>query len=187
MKPIALILACLLMSAASLAQTYSNASVSGNYAIQFATPEYYTWSKTFACPSNSGITFTATGSTTTMTTTHGVVTFDGKGNLSFTVSNNGKLNAAGSANTMSVTWNSACQVTSVNSGHVVYVAAANQTGTGTYSVSSKGTGTLKITGQTTPFTLQLAAPDSAGVSNTVLWSTTQTNGSGIGEGIAVHQ
>jgi hypothetical protein len=186
-KPIALILACLLMSVAAPAQTYSNASLSGNYSVQFGTPAYDYWSKTFVCPTNSTVSYTAYGSITTMGASLGVASFNGAGAWSFSVTNTGRLNATASANTMSVTWNSSCQVTSVNNGHVVYVAAATQTGTGTYSVSSSGAATVKIKGQTNTFTLQLAATDSAGVSNTALWTGTQANGSSIGSGIAVHQ
>jgi len=186
-KPIALILSCLLMSVAALAQTYSNASLSGKYSIQIGNPAYYTWSKTFVCPTNSNFSYTPNGSISTTQLTRGVVTFDGAGTLSFSVANTGKLNATASANTMSVTWNSSCQVASVNYGHVVYIAAANQTGTGTYSVTTTGTGTLTVTGGKGSVTMQLAATNSAGVSNTVLLSTTQANGSSIGAGIAVHQ
>ena len=137
--------------------------------------------------SQTGEDIISNGSISTTQLTRGVVTFDGAGNLSFSVANAGKLNATASANTMSVTWNSSCQVTSVNYGHVVYIAVANQTGTGTYSVTTTGTGTLTVTGGKGSVTMQLAATNSAGVSNTVLLSTTQASGSSIGTGIAVHQ
>lgn len=187
MKPIVLTALWLLIPAASLAQTYSNANLNGPYSFQFGQPAYDTWFKTFACPTDSAVKYTPVGSTTTTTLTYGVATFDGAGHFSFTASNSGKINATASANTMSVTWNSTCQVTSVNYGHIVYQALASQTGTGTYSVKSNGTGTLAVTGQKTNLTLQLAGTSLAGISNTILLTTTQTNGSGIGTGIAVHQ
>lgn len=187
MKPIALTMLWLLMSVAALAQTHSNASLSGKYSIQFSEPTSYTWSKTFVCPSNPNVSYTATGSITTMTGAYGVVTFDGIGHLSASVANIGKLNATASANTLSVTWNSSCQVVSVNSGHVVYLAPASQTVTGTYSVQSNGTGSANFGGPKGSVTFQLAATDSAGLSSTALFITTQANGSNIGTGIAVHQ
>lgn len=187
MKRIAFSILWLLIPAMTLAQTYSNANLNGKYSFQFATPSYDTWFRTFSCPTNSSVTFTATGSTTTSMVTYGVATFNGSGNISFGATNSGKLNATASANTMSVTWNSSCQVTSVNAGHVVYMPTSNQTATGTYSVKSNGTGTLTITGEKGNLTLQLTATDSAGISNTVMLITTQANGSSIGAGIAVHQ
>jgi hypothetical protein len=146
MKRTVLTVLWLLISAVSLAQTYSNTNLNGQYSIQFGQPAYDTWSKTFACPTNTSITYTPVGSTTTMTMTYGVGTFDGAGNVSFTMSNSGKMNATASANTMSVTWSSSCQVTGVNNGHIVYQAVATQAGTGTYSVKSNGTGTLTVSG-----------------------------------------
>lgn len=185
MKRIIVVLACLLISGVSLALTYSNASLNGKYAVQFATPNSVTWSKTFVCPTNSNVSYTPKGSITTMSGVLGVGSFDGAGHFTFTGTANGRVNVGASANTMSVTWNSACQVTSVNNGHVVYMAASSATGTGTYSVKSTGAGTLTIESNSLVF--QLAAADSAGISTTVLLTSVQTNGNSIGTGIAVHE
>lgn len=188
MKRMILAVACLIISGVSAAQTFSNASLNGKYAIQFVTPDYVTWFKTFSCPTNSTVTYTAMGSTTTMNGVLGVGSFDGAGHFAATVTNFGKVDPSGSANTLSVTWNSACRVTSVNNGHVVYIATSTGTASGTYSVKSTGAGTLTLTGQNgPPLAFQLAALDSAGISTTVLVTTTQTNGKSIGAGIAVHE
>ena len=110
MKHAALVVASiLLMSTAALAQTYSNANLNGKYSLQYGFVETYTWSKTFACPTNLNITFTANNSRNTWTGVYGSLTFDGRGNFSFSVTNVGKFNQAASANTMSVQWNSSCQ------------------------------------------------------------------------------
>ena len=187
MKHAALVVASiLLMSTAALAQTYSNANLNGKYSLQNGRTQNDMWSKTFACPTNPTITFTANGSQTTWQGEYGSVTFDGKGNFSFSVTNVGKFNQAASANTMSVQWNSSCQVVSVNNGSIVYLAPTTLTGTGTYSVQSNGTGTLS-SATVSPTTLLLAATDSAGISNTVFLTNVQTNGKSIGSGIAVHQ
>ena len=181
-------LLCLMISAAAWAQTYSNANLNGKYAVQTGTPSYYTWSKTFTCPTNSTITYTPVGTTTTTSAATGVGTFDGAGNWSGSFTTIGKQNVSGSANTMSVTWNSACQVTNVNYGHIVYLASVTKTESGTYSINSTGTGTLTITtGGSGALTIQLAGTNSSGISTTVLLTSTQVNGQTIGTGIAVLQ
>ena len=81
MKHVALITSLLLLSITALAQTYSNANLNGNYSVQFGTPQTYNWSKTFACPTNSQMTYTVNGSQTGQSTGSGVVTFDGNGNF----------------------------------------------------------------------------------------------------------
>jgi len=185
-KHVALTTSLLLLSITALAQTYSNANLNGNYSVQFGTPQTYNWSKTFACPTNSLMTYTVNGSQTGQSTGSGVVTFDGNGNLSLTFTQIGKENPTASANTTGVTWNSSCQVVSVNGGHIVYQAAATKTQTGTYSIQSNGKGTLSLTGSSDSLTLLLAATNN-GISATVLMSNAQVNGKSIGTGIAVHQ
>jgi hypothetical protein len=187
MRQIVLSVALLLMSVAALGQTYSNASLNGSYSLQFATPETETWSKTFACPTNSGITYTANGSETTSDVLYGVLTFDGNGSLSLTATEIGQINSTASANTMKVTWNSSCQVVSVNDGHIVYLAAATKTQTGTYAVQSNGTGTMNEVGSSQSQTFVLAGTSGSGVSSTVLVTDALVNGKSLGAGIAVHQ
>ena len=186
-KKIALIASLLLMSAAAVGQTYSNANLSGTYSVQFGSPETSYWSKTFACPTNSSVTYTATGSQTTMNVSSGTATFDGTGGMTVTITEVGQVNTTASANTMSVTWNSACQIVSVNNGHVVYAASTTKTQSGTYSVLSNGTGTMSEVGSSQSQTFILAGTNSSGVSTTVLLANPQVNGKSIGAGIAVHQ
>lgn len=188
MKNIMLTLFWLLISVAALAQSYSNANLNGSYSFQLGNPTTNTWSKTFTCPTNSTVQQAYSASITTTQDTLGIVTFDGAGNFTFSATNTGKMNATASANTMSVKWNSSCQVTSVNYGHIVYLAASTQTGNGTYSVQSNGSGTLAVTGQkNSGTTFQLAATDNAGISHTALLTGTQTNGLSIATGIAVRE
>jgi hypothetical protein len=182
-KQIALTLSVLLMSVAAMSQTYSNANLNGNYAYNIGTPAYYTWSKTFTCPTNSSITYTPVGTTVTTAVGSGVAAFDGAGTFSASSTSIGKLNASGSANTMSVTWSSTCAVTKINYGHIVYMSPATTTITGTYSVTSTGTGTLTITGQTGTLSIQLA-DTTGGISHTAFFTSTQTSGQTIGTGQA---
>jgi hypothetical protein len=187
-KRIVPILFWLMISGAAVAQTYSNASLSGNYFFHSETPVQYSWSKTFSCPTSTTVKYTTHNSITTTSGGRGIITMNGAGGYTMTVTNYGKLNATASANTMSVTWNSSCQVTAVNPGSVVYLATVTATGSGTYSVSSNGTGTLVPPG-TNPTTqlLQLGEMDGANLSHTVLFTDQQVTGKGIGTGIAVHQ
>jgi hypothetical protein len=185
-KKIVLIALTLLLSATAFAQTYSNANLNGSYSFHFGTPQTYNWFKTFTCPTNSLVTFTVNGSSTGTDVVSGVATFDGNGNVSLTITEIGQENQSASASTTSVTWNSSCQVVSVNNGHVVYKAASTKTQTGTYSIQSNGTGTMSETGSSQSQTLLLAAT-TGGVSSTVLIGTVQVNGKADGTGIAVHQ
>jgi hypothetical protein len=185
-KKIALITSILLVSATAFAQTYSNANLNGAYSLQFGDPQAYSWFKTFTCPTNSQITYQVTGSAAGLNVSSGTTTFDGNGNVSATITSTGNENQTASANTTSVTWNSSCQVTSVNNGHVVYQAPTTKTQTGTYSIQSNGTGTMSETGSQQSQTLLLAATTN-GISTTVFISNPQVNGKSIGTGIAVHQ
>lgn len=185
MKKIGLIIAGLLISTASFGQ-YSNANLNGAYSVQFGSPQTYSWSKTFTCPTNSSITYTPYGSITGENVSFGTATFDGNGNLSVSLTDIGTENATASGNTMSVAWNSACQVTSVNYGHVVYQAASTKTQTGTYSIQSNGTGTMSEVGSSQSQTFMLGGT-TGGISTTVLMTNPQVNGKTMGTGIAVHQ
>jgi hypothetical protein len=184
-KHLALITSFLLLSVAAMAQTYSDASLNGPYAFQQTNPQTYTWFKLFKCPTNSAITFGVTGSQTTQQVGYGVVTFDGKGNLSITQTTIGNFNSSASANTTSVTWNSSCQVTAVNTGHVVYAASTTKTMTTTYSVQSNGTGTITSSGGTSTFIL--AGTNSSGISTTIFIAGKVVNGQTINAITAVHQ
>lgn len=184
-KSIGLIIAGLLMSASAFAQ-YSNANLNGTYSFHFGSPQTYNWSKTFTCPTNSLITFTANSSETGQQVVSGSATFDGNGNVSLAFTSIGNENPSASANTMSVTWNSSCQVVNVNNGHVVYQTASTKSQTGTYSIQSNGTGTMSEVGSSQSQTLLLAAT-SGGLSTTVLITNPQVNGKIMGTGIAVHQ
>ena len=186
MKHVALITSLLLLSVTAWGQTYSNANLNGNYSFNFGSPQNYSWSKTFRCPTQLQSTYTVNGFQTGMNLTSGVVAFDGIGGLSVTLTSTGNENQTASANTTSVTWNSSCQVVSLNNGHVVYQAATTKTQTGTYSIQSNGTGTMSETGSSQSQILALAATNN-GVSATVLISNPQVNGKTIGTGIAVHQ
>ena len=186
MKHVALTTSLLLLSITALAQTYSNANLNGNYSIQFGSPQTYSWSKTFTCPSNSLVTYTVNGSQIGTNVVFGMPTFDGNGSVSLTLTQIGQENPSASADTTSVSWNSSCQVVNVNSGIVVYQAATTKTQTGTYSIHPNGKGTMSEIGSRETQTLLLAGTTN-GVSTTVLITNPQVNGRTIGTGIAVHQ
>lgn len=185
MKQLTLVTSLVLMSVASFAQTYSDANLNGPYALQTTNPQTYTWFKLFTCPSNTAVTFGVSGSQTTQKIGFGVATFDGKGNLSLTVTNIGNFNSTASANTTSVTWNSSCQVTKVNTGHIVYGPSTTSTTTSTYSVNSNGTGTITSSGGTSTFIL--AGTNASGISTTVFIAGKVVNGQPISATTAIHQ
>ena len=185
MKHRALIISLLLLSAAAMAQTYSDANLNGAYAFQSTNPQTYMWFKLFTCPTNSTITFGVNGSQTTQQIQYGVATFDGKGNLTVSQTTIGNFNSTASANTTSVTWNSSCQVTAVNTGHLVYAASTTKTMTATYSVQSSGTGTITSSGGTSTFIL--AGTNSSGISTTIFIAGKVVNGQTINAITAVHQ
>lgn len=188
MKHIWLVSWMLLVSLGAVGQTYSDASLDGKYSFNFSTPVRYNWSKKFTCPTNSAITYTPVGGFVTAQIAYGTATFNGAGAGTITLTNIGKMNATASANTMSVTWSGSCEVTAVNLGHVVYQAATTGSTTIKYSVTSSGSGTLTINVPgNEPVNLQLTAQDSAGIATTVLTTSVQVNGQGLGTGIAVHQ
>ena len=186
MKIVVLITSVLVMCGAAFATSYSVANLNGSYSYQETQPSYDTWLKTFTCPTNPKITYTAVGSTTAQQITYGVATFDGNGNVSSTGTSIGQFNQAASANTMSVTWNSSCQVTNVSTGHIVYKSATTNSSTGTYAVQSDGSGTITVAGSVVQ-NFQLTATDSTGISNTVLLYSPVVNGTISNAGIAVHQ
>ena len=186
MKHVALMTSLLLLSVTGWGQTYSNANLNGNYSFNFGSPQSYSWSKTFTCPTQSQMSYTLYSSQTGMNVVFGVGTFDGNGNVTLASTEIGRENQTASANTTSVTWNASCQVVSQNNGHVVYQAATKRTQTGTYSIQSNGTGTMSETGSSQSQTLLLAATN-GGFSTTVLITNTQVNGKTMRTGIAVHQ
>jgi hypothetical protein len=183
-KHLALTTSLLLISVAAMAQTYSNANLNGAYAFQLTHPQTYVWAKLFTCPSNSAMTYGVTGSQTTQQIGYGVATADGKGNLTISQTTIGNFNFTASANTTSVTWNSSCQVTAVNTGHLVYAASTTKTTAATYSVQSNGTGTITAGGTST---FILAGTNSSGISTTIFIASKVVNGQSIDAITAVHQ
>ena len=179
---------CLFTAVAASAQTYSNANLNGTYSFQFGSPVNQSWSKTFTCPTNSAITYFLSGGITTTNVSYGTLTFDGNGNGSLATTFIGDINLTATLKTMSVTWNSACKVTASNPGHIVYAAATKPAFTGTYTVASNGTGSIKQTGSTGQYlTFVLAATNASGISTELLLTNSLTNGQNIGTGLAVHQ
>jgi hypothetical protein len=186
MKHLTLIGILLFASAASVAQNYSNASVTGNYSIQITNPSAVTWSKLWTCTvENKKAWYTVTGGTTVQNLSYGVASFDGAGNVTSTITLVGEVNAAASGNTTSVQWDSNCNVVSTKPGYAVYYAPANKTYTGTYSVQSTGSGSMNIGGQS--FNLVLAGANVSGTSTTLLINSQQQNAAVILSGIAVLQ
>jgi hypothetical protein len=191
MKHFALLTSLLLLSVAGFAQTYSNASLNGNYSFQSPQPEFDTWSKTASCMYN-GQKYTATGGGQTVSTQiiSGVLTFDGIGSVTATFTQSGTFDQTLSDETVIITFNRQCKAT-VNNGAAVFDPPSAGSGTGTYSVQSNGSGTITLTVQdgTATLDIELAGTTAGNISNTfLLYSLGQNTPNKIdGTGVAVRQ
>jgi hypothetical protein len=171
MRHFALVISVLLLSVTAFAQTYSNASLNGNYTFQSPQPEYDTWSKTATCKYN-GQKYTATGGGQTVSTQliTGVLTFDGVGDVTGTFTQSGTFDQTLSDETVTITFNAQCKAT-INNGSAVFDPPSSGSGTGTYSVQSNGSGTITLTttNGTASLDLELAGTTAANISNTFLF------------------
>ncbi len=152
----------------------SNASVNGDYAFQIWKSNYDSWSKSVVCQYAEGtITFSGRGQAVSTQLIFGTVSFDGNGHLTSNYTAVHKFDQAASNNTVSITCPDKYGGTpTINSGQVVFEAPETGTFTGTYSVSSSGSGSMTINGSgiNGPVTMEfdLGAFTGSDVSTTLL-------------------
>jgi len=191
MKHFALLTSLVLLSVTAFAQTYSNASLNGNYTFQSPQPEYDTWSKTASCMYN-GQKYTATGGGQTVSTqlVSGVLTFDGIGTVTGTFTQSGAFDQTLSDDTVIITFNKECKAT-VNNGSAVFDPPSSGSGTGTYSVQSNGSGTISLTTSngSADLAIELAGTTAGNISNTFFLYSLKTSAPNEidGTGMAVRQ
>jgi hypothetical protein len=167
MKKVLLVLSILLaLVSMSFATTISNASLKGKYSFQLASAHLDGWYASVNCKDPQGNTYTvsAGGSNVSNQSIVGVMTFDGKGNVSGTYSQYGKFDQAASNATVAPS----CTPGQSNNGYAVYDPPSSGTFAGTYSIQPTGLGAMVITvsgGDTPNFVLELAG--TAAVRNTV--------------------
>jgi len=178
MKRIALgVIAGLVLSLAAHAASPSNASLKGAYFFQVTSVKMVSWSKSFSITCY-GTRFTggASGQAVDTDLVTGLFTFTGTGTYSGSATQSGEFDQAASANTITVTCSGSAKSPgyNVNSGHAVYDAPTTSSASGTYTVTSAGTGTMMIqTGMgEEPLAMSLGDFNSANVAGVVLLTMT---------------
>lgn len=179
----------LFLSLAAFAATPSNASLKGTYAFQMSKVQEVSWWKTVSATC-FGVKYTVTlgGQTASTKVTEGTGTFNGTGSFSISATNYGEFDQTDSANTVSISCTgNPKQPYTTNSGYPVFFPSSNQTVTGTYSVTSAGTGTM-IFANSTPeedMDFSLGQLNSTGVASVVLMRQVRKNNGEASTGIAV--
>jgi hypothetical protein len=136
---------CVLFVGSCFAAT-TDASVKGTYAFQLSNAHYQGWSGTITCPTNnpsgpSTFTITFGGNSLSNESIQGVMTFDGKGNItSGTYTQYGQFDQALS----NATVQPSCTPGQGSNGYAVYDPPTLGTVTGTYSIEANATGTLTL-------------------------------------------
>jgi hypothetical protein len=151
---------------ASFAATPTDASLKGKYSFQLSSAKGDWWSTTINCKNPDGSTNTLIfgGSAVSNSSVLGVMTFDGKGNITGTFTQYGNFDQT----LTNATIVPSCTPGAGNSGYAVYDAPTTGTFTGTYSIQSTGLGTMALSiseGDTPNFIIELGG--AAAVRNTV--------------------
>lgn len=170
MKHIALT-SLLLLSITGFAQTYSNASLNGNYTVQLSSTQNNSWGNSASC-TYQGNTYTYSGGGQTLSTKaeYGVIAFDAAGNFTASITQAGVFDSTASNATVTITFDSQCAPT-INNGYAVFDPPVKEPKVvGKYHVHSDGSGTLmKTKGSNGSVTFQLAGTaTSTSISNTVM-------------------
>ena len=193
----AIVFALLLVLAGNgYAATPSNASLSGSYNFHLTTTKEAYWSASKTCgPTTKQYTAFVDGFTAYTQLVRGVMTFDGRGNVTKVVYTQvNKFDQAATDATIKITCTTNGGWTSNNVQPVFYAPAAGS-GSGTYSAASTGSGSITLevhdTGSTTDNSVQLdfdlGGADS-GIASTVLLRSPDTfNSHDFDTGTAVHQ
>jgi hypothetical protein len=156
---------CLLFVGSCFAAT-TDASVKGVYAFQLSSAHYQGWSASISCPNNQTITFG--GNSLSNQSVQGVMTLDGKGNVtSGTYTQYGQFDQALS----NATVQPSCTPGQGSNGNAVYDPPTPGTLTGTYAIGTNSTGTLTLipssnNGPAPAFYIQLSG--AAAVKSTIL-------------------
>jgi hypothetical protein len=169
------------LSVAAFGATPSNASLKGIYGVNYASANNNAWYAVVSCPNFSGQVYA--GSETSTDVVDGTMTFDGKGIVTYAVTEYGKFDQALSNAT--VTWTCSPQGNPVitDPGNAVYDAPTAATGTGTYAIQSNYTGALVISGDP-GLILRVSNLNTKGLASRFMFHGIYSNnrGDGAGEG-----
>ena len=167
---------CIVLASASatFAGTISDASLKGKYSFQLGSAHLENWFASITCydPQGNPYTVTAGGSDVGNQSVQGVMTFDGKGNVSGTYTQYGQFDQAASNATVVPS----CTPGASNNGYAVYDPPSSGTLSGTYSIQPAGFGAMALTisgGDTVNMVVELAG--TAAVRNTVFMTQYDSN------------
>jgi hypothetical protein len=172
------------MCGVAFGATPSDASLKGTYFFNFAITKGAFWSKSKSC-TYKGITntYTVNAQGTYTELNFGTATFDGKGHVTFNMNDEHQFDQAASDASISIVCATTGGITS-NSGQLIYEPTVTGTNTGTYSVSSNGSGTVTLSDDGGSLDISLGAYGTNGVSTTVLMRSPATeNNLGIGSAV----
>jgi len=189
--------AILMMTGVAFGATPSKASLKGSYNFNFSKVRQASWYKNITCTYKSNTTTYTVGGTSAYTEVdNGVTTFDGNGHVSITITQVHKeINQAETNATVGVTCSSKGGITTTSNGYIVYEAPQTGTETGTYTVSSNGTGAITIPGSNGgTLDIDVGGLSSTGIASTILLRDVPTAGSegpgsddSLGTGVGVLQ
>lgn len=182
--------AILLMCGIAFGATPSATSLSGSYVFNFSQTQQAYWSKSISCTyKGDKNTYTASNWSAYTQLTYGTMTFNGKGQVTVTMTQVHMFNQDASNDSIVIKCGTEGGYTS-NGGQLVYDPAASGTMTGTYTVASDGTGSITIgTGAdagTLDFDIGGYENASAGIASTLLLRTPESENS-QGMGTAAHK
>jgi len=186
LKPLTLITVFLACTLTAFAAAPSNKSLSGTYIFQFSMVYQANWSNSKTC-TYPGVThtFTAGGEDVNTEVVYGTITFNGEGRITVNYTDAHGFNVNASDDTVSIT----CPAKStgspgINNGHMVVNGPEAGSGTGTYSVSSNGTGSFSNSNG--PILFDLGGINSEGIAQTLILRSPESDNN-QGTGVAFHQ
>jgi len=188
MKTIVLLSLCILALAvtAFAAVTPSDASLKGTYGFNEGKAETDSWFAQVSCPNYSGQLFA--GSETSTPVNDGTITYDGKGNFTYTGYKYGVFDQTLSNETVQWTCDQNGNPIITNPGNAVYDAPVAESVSGTYTVNSNYTGEMNTEGGNSTLILRIAGTNAKGLATTVLiHELRNSNNESRGGGVAIKQ
>jgi len=164
----------------------SDASLKGTYGFNNAKAETDSWFAQVSCPNYSGQLYA--GSETSTVVNDGTITFDGKGNFTYTGDKYGVFDQTLSNETVQWTCDQNGNPIITNPGNAVYDAPVAESVSGTYTVNSDYTGEMNTGGGNSTLILRIAGTNAKGLATTVfLHELRSSNNESRGDGLAIKQ